>query len=303
LASFHSISGVIKVNEDPKVNQESIRLIQLGLGTLLLTLLSLLFPTLMIIAPIPIGVLTYKRGMTAGLITALIASVSMWFFDPMFAGRTLLFLGVGIVIGGGYKEKIKPKALLALAIIVSVIAVGGAVYMFDFENWFNGMKEAAEGMNVDEEFLENLPQLYQLIKYTLPAYVLIGAGIFAYLNMFGVHKALSMYEEKTEWLKPFRYWFFPWVVATLYLLSLLILNYLTENTLVHRIIYNIEVLLNVLLVIQGASLAVYQSLAWKLHWIFLVLAIIVVIFTPFGLWALLFIGLVDSAFNLRRLPR
>lgn len=279
----------------PQVMQE--RILFGGL-TALFSTLGVLFPAFLYIAPIPLGVLTYRQGMRIGAIAAVVAAIMTGIFIHA-VGFTfvVLLLALGLALGGGLREGLKPGPLLVVGTVVTIIV---------FTTLFLTVRLIVGVSVVDELFAQweaafgpELSDLLAQVRTLLPAMVITSSVGLTFFNMFGIQRVLAGRGEETPWFPPFRTWRPPLYLGIAFLLvqGLKLLALPAE---VMGVLANVEFVLYYVFVIAGIAVVAFFTHQRGMGPVVPVITALFAVFVPFGQTVMVLLGLVDSAVDIRR---
>lgn len=280
---------------DPQIIQE--RILFGGL-TVLFSVLGPLIPAFLYIAPVPLGVITYRQGMRVGTRTAVIAAVITGLFIHVIGlMMVLLLLALGLALGGGLREGLRPAQVLTLGSIVSLIVFTTLLFTV----------QSLLGMNlIDELFTQwevafgaDFEPFLQQIRTVLPGMMVTSSIAIAFLNMMGIHKVITARGISSPWFRPFRLWRFPMGLA-LALVASQALGYIALPALLQAIVSNVALVLFYVFVVAGISVCAFYGREWGLHTGVVVLFAVFALFVPLGQNLMVLLGLIDAGFNLRR---
>lgn len=267
--------------------------------TALLSVLGLMVPMLLYLAPIPLGVLTYRQGMPVGTAAAVASGVVTGIFiNEVGLLLVILLLALGLTLGGGLREGMKPGPLLALGTVVLLIVFAALFYTAQrvlavnlIDEMF-GQWQSFFGPDFDEMLSD--------IRTVFPAMTAMSALMITFVNMFGIHTVLRRQGEQSLWFRPFRYWRLPVGFALAYVIMELA-AFFVDAGVFGNVVRNIQAILVYLFIIHGLAVVTYFCQQWGFHWAVLAIIYTFVLLTPFGHTLLVLLGVVDAVVNLRRL--
>ena len=272
---------------------------------ILLTLLNLFVPLfslfVLVVWPIPVVIIAVKHNINqAGLVIGAAALINGIFLSPLMGLMTVIGFGfIGFVLGGCINENLSPlKSLIftILAVLLSqTLIFGVSTYIIGYN--FNHIINNALDMLLQTPQIDQtlITQFKSIITMLFPAMVIISSTVMGILNYFVSIWFLNKQGYDIETFTPIHYWRFPKLLVTLGILLTLIFNY-------HKFLVNINVILFFVAFLQGFAVGFFyinkrDSFFLNTLYIFLVLII------PFLSIGLIFIGLVDMWFDLRKLSK
>jgi len=285
--------------------------------------LPLLGTLTLFIWPVPITVLGVRHGLKSSILAmvtaALIASILS---HPLTVASLVIWLGfLGIALGFCFREKWPPVRTLGVGIL-TVLASTLLLFLltllvFGVNPLAEGQTMLAEagsqalefyrGLGIPAEQLEQMEKYYlqmvEMFRYLLPATLLLGSSFTTFINFSVARLVLGKLGEDVPGLPPFSTWQFPRNLLLGYLVGILFVmggNYYGHNLLL-EIGLNIQVIFNLVLALAGLSVVHYLLGRYRLPRTLIILASVIIILNPIFLQLVTFLGIVDIAFNLRKL--
>jgi uncharacterized protein YybS (DUF2232 family) len=270
-----------------------------------LTLLNFSIPFfslfVMVVWPIPVVIIAVQYNTNqAGLVIAVAAIVNGLLFSPIMGLMTVIGFGlIGFVLGGSINEGLSPfKTLLftILAVLLSQTLIFGVttyIIGYDFNNIINNALDMLlQTPQIDKTLLTQFKAIIQIL---FPAMIIISSTVMGTLNYYASIWFLKKRGYEKAVFTPIQYWKFPrWIV------SLGILFTLLYNT--HPFLVNLNVILFFLAFLQGFAVGLFYIVkkdSFFLNMVYVGLVFII----PFLAFGLIFVGLIDMWFNLRKLNK
>ena len=275
------------------------------LAIIFLTLLNFFIPFfslfVLVVWPIPVVIIAVKHNSNqAGIVIAAAAIINGIFLSPLMGLMTVIGFGfIGFVLGGSLKEGLSPfKTLIftILAVLISqslIFGVSNYLLGYNFNHIINNaLNMLTQTPQLDEALLS---QFKTLIKMLFPAMIIVSSIVMGSLNYFVSVWFLNRQGYKIDMVTPIQYWQFPkWTVT----LGILITLFFNTNT----YLLNLNVLLFFAAFLQGFAVGLFYIT--KRDSIFLdILYIFLVLILPVLSFGLIFIGLIDMWFNLRKINK
>lgn len=270
-----------------------------GALTTLFSLLGVFLVPFFYIAPVPLGVITFRQGMGVGTVIALIAAVVTGIFigDPLALVTVILLLALGLALGGGLREGLRPMQLLLVGTIVSTIVLG--TFFYTLLNLLD-LRSVDAFFDLLQELLgDQLAAQIAMLKLIYPAAVLSGAVFYTFFNMWGIQRVLRALHIDTPWFPPLRTWRVPvpWAIAFLVLMAI---GFVPLPLFLHNVLLNVIYALAQVFIVIGIAVAAFYVWKWGWHPALTVGFALFAFLVPFGNMAAAFIGLLDTWVNLRR---
>ncbi len=287
--------------------------------TVLLVLIGVYLPFLNLIAPVPLIILTAKRGSKFSLIAALVSAVLLW----MVAGSliALIFIIItgflGISIGAAFEDGFSPKHTMIVGTIVNFISIVLLlvilIYIFNIDLMQDITEEisinskeildsiVSEGEN-SEELTNNINAIVSeavlfmqnFIRVTYPSFILCVSIINSTIVYYFSVLLLNSFGEEYKQAFSFRRLKFSKLLAVIYVINLFFLEYIIAK--------NLFILGSFLILIEGLAV-IYYFVKEKINKNSILILIILLFFTPILNYLLLFIGFLDIWINFRKLDK
>lgn len=276
-----------------------------------------------LIWPVPIILLGVRHGYKWSIMATVVAGVLIAILmHPLQAVAVVVGFGlIGIALGYAFRNDYSPaKALFigSCASLVSKLAVVGIGIFIMGINPLNFETEALSStvtqivdfyrsMGMGEEDLKKMDEsvrtMIDMVKLLFPAGLVLASVADTYLNFWVAKKVLKRLGHAVKPFPPFKLWKMPkyilWFFAAALLMSYLGRTH--EQQLVYNIGMNLEVIVSIVLLIQG--LALFYFLADKYNLSRLVRGIILVLILTNGLLSqvTVFAGAFDMVFDYRKI--
>lgn len=289
-------------------------------GTVLLAVLGAVMPHLLLVAPVPLGVLTYRQGLRVGIGTALFASAlaGLLFVNPAVWVLVLLVLGMGLTLGGALREPFSAGQVLAFgtaAGIITVLLLLGATHavarlspgqlMADairssVEELARRWTETGAGPTGTAELQRLEQSLLRMVRLEWPGWLFVSSLTTAFGQYGLIRLLLRRSRVQVAWFPPFRSWRFPWWTAWGYIAGrgLMLLDHFLPMAPLHVLGANLELAFGYLFLVQGLAVAWFylERLPWR--WVGYLIAVFLLQLPAI----LILAGVLDTWFNFRRLP-
>lgn len=269
--------------------------------------------------PIPIIYMALKNGIK----WSLIVTIGMFILDTIFMGiSTSIFIVsifgfLGVIIGGGYRYKIKPLYILLLG---GISVLGGliicdllAMYILGGETMIlggamineieSGMKAILPEIYSGENLVKATNQMQLIIenmRKTIPV-AIAGASLFYALFAMTISSIIfrKMGIKDLPKIPPFEKWNMPVYLVYAYLLMLTMQWILPKNDWSEMLLYNLTPICTISFYIQGLSCVWWSHHKYpimrKLRLIILILSLII----PILQLGIILIGLMDMTLKYR----
>lgn len=285
--------------------------------------LPLLGTLTLFIWPVPITVLGVRHGLKSSVLAMVTAAlITSILSHPLTVGSLVIWLGfLGIALGYCFREKWPPAKTLGtgtLTVLASTLLLFLlTLLIFGVNPLTEGQALLAEsgtqalefyrGLGIPEGQLKQMEDYYlemvEMFRYLLPATLLLGNIFATFINFSVARLILEKLGEDVPGLPPFATWQFPRNLLAGYLVGILFVvagNYYGHNLLL-EIGLNIQVIFNLVLALAGLSVVHYLLGRYRLPRALIILASGIIILNPIFLQLVTFLGIVDIAFNLRKL--
>ena len=291
--------------------------------TVLLSLLGAYFlPYLFFITPVPLIILVYRHGMRPGILvavtSALLGGIVLSTLPTMIF---LLILGlVGLAMGEALREGFSPGKIMLIGSATSIAAMVLMVLVTSFLLDYNVLESTIELMErslqqsmsiydrlgietnplLNEDFLG---EFMRMLRLAFPAAILTTAVIVSFVNYWLAHLILRRLGVKLPWLRPFRFWRFPWYFAWGYILGQglpLLTRGTGDGSIWFALGLNLQILFNYIFLLQGLSILWFfldrANVAKAIRWL-----IVFFMFNPLFMTLIVWAGVLDTWFDFRKL--
>ncbi|NLJ80417.1 MAG: DUF2232 domain-containing protein [Firmicutes bacterium] len=295
--------------------------------TVLLTVIGEYLGIPILIIPVPLALLVYRHGLRLGIITAFAsAGTASLVAGQVFAGLMIIIWGfLGVSLGMALREKFSFFKTFVVGILADLVITGLSVFLYFLlfgKNLFGDMLEmivsgfeqargAWEGLGVTGEALLRYEQILEtipiLMKWGLPALLLVSAVLMTYVNLAVLRLILRRMGDSIPWIPPFTRWRIP-SFYTLFLLIGLLLARLGDKFLAPDFFQIIG--LNLYLVFFPVYLVLGAAIVWyyfqtknvpkflRILFVFLLLSGMQLL-----VLSVVFLGILDGVFDFRKLKQ
>jgi uncharacterized protein YybS (DUF2232 family) len=283
----------------------------------ILTVVTAVFGTLLssmlFVAPVPLAVLICRHGLRAGIATALVAALSAGAFmqHPAAVLLVLLVLGLGVAIGEALRDGLSLNQTLAVAWAAAFLAfaalygISRLVFQIDLidatvQLWLDQLVRLAGrpgGVALSEA---ELAEFSSHLKSILPGMMALSSGGIAFFDYWLTGRWLVRLGMEVPWFAPFARWRFPWYFTWGYIagLGLPLLQGLLRAPWLIPVSANLELVFRFVFLLQGVAVLWFYLTRWGVRR-FIAVLLIMISFLAGPL--LVFVGLLDAWFDLRRL--
>ncbi|MCO7126080.1 YybS family protein [Sporolactobacillus shoreicorticis] len=272
--------------------------------------------------PLPLMFLAAKDGWKLtlsvfglGLLFLVILNHSFYLLLPLF------FMLLGGVVGYMiYLKKSTFALLLAgsltnIAVLIVCLAVSVLVFHFNpalaaqsalndqFQQSVTQMPSMIKSFNLSaDELMTQYKMLSSTLVRLTPVFIII-AGVFYALivELISLPILRKLNVEVPHWI-PFRNWQVPRSIIWLYLAVLFIVWFGADQaTPIYTAALNVDIILRILLAVQGFSLIFYYTYIRKFPLVVpITVTLVTVIFGPWLLQLACILGIIDLGFNIRK---
>jgi uncharacterized protein YybS (DUF2232 family) len=295
--------------------------------TVILLLPTIYLPLLgmitLFIWPVPITVLGVRHGLKSSILAMVTAAfITSILTHPLTVGSLVIWLGfLGIALGYCFREKWPPAKTLGvgtLTVLASTLLLFLlTLLVFGVNPLTAGQTMLAEsssqaleiyrGLGLPEGQLDRMEEYYlemvEMFRYLLPATLLLGSVFATFINFSVARLVLGKLGQEVPGLPPFATWQFPRNLLLGYLVGILFVlggNYYGQSLLL-EIGLNIQVIFNLVLALAGLTVVHHLLRRYSLPKTLIILASGIIILNPIFLQLVTLLGIIDIAFNLRRL--
>ena len=306
-----------------KKNFDAIEVLLVSALVVFLVLFGIYVPTLgflgLLLMAAPICVITYKKGIFQGMIALLLSGIIIAIFLPYIISVVFCSINfsLGIVMGAILKREKPINVLLgSTAALAGLFALGAAYIIFSgpkdllnnaytsFESFMVTYYQGSSGVTPEE-----VKQFVKYFEIYLPSILILLFFLWS-LFQYRVVSYILKYVYKIEVTKfgNFKDIHVPYELSLLFLLTL-VAAFLPIPTEFKNAFLNIESILTFVYIVAGASVLLYilskklilkNAFLSKTISIFIVLLFVIL---PFLSFSLVFFGVFDSVFNIRRFIR
>ncbi|MEO1784819.1 DUF2232 domain-containing protein [Thermodesulfobium sp. 4217-1] len=306
-----------------KKNFDAIEVLLVSALVVFLVLFGIYVPTLgflgLLLMAAPICVITYKKGIVQGMIALLLSGIIIAIFLPYIISVVFCSINfsLGIVMGAILKREKPINVLLgSTAALAGLFALGAAYIIFSgpkdllnniytsFESFMVTYYQGSSGVTPEE-----VKQFVKYFEIYLPSILILLFFLWS-LFQYRVVSYILKYVYKIEVTKfgNFKDIHVPYELSLLFLLTL-VAAFLPIPTEFKNAFLNIESILTFVYIVAGASVLLYilskklilkNAFLSKTISIFIVLLFVIL---PFLSFSLVFFGVFDSVFNIRRFIR
>lgn len=245
-------------------------------ATVALTLFGSLVPHLFVLAPVPLGVLTYRYGLRAGMLAAVITAAAQALTVNVLASLVaFLVLGLGLALGGALREGYSASRVFVGALTVNLLSIGLFLALSHFAfrvnlpevvtaSWQHGVEQAIsmwERTGLTPEEIEQqkraLAANLEWLRQIYPGLVVISAILITAVDFWLVRAILGRMGEKVSNFPPFRVWRFPWPLALGFIFgrALVLAEPWAGSQWVALLGSNLELVSSTLFIVQGLAVA------------------------------------------------
>lgn len=287
------------------------------LGTIVLVIVALVTSVLPVLgcllcvfATIPGIILWHKSVPSFGIAALVTMIVSVIIGNTFLSSAMLLVLIASIVIGQLLKERAtKEQILYITTVIVSTVAIIGFMLLQVFNRIPSAesimkplkdlMHQAVVTSGADADYKQILETGFRQMTVQLPSYVIIVLFIVILINLLITFPILRKFKIATPIFKPLFAWQFKRSLLWIYIIVLLCVMFTTEPSIFQSIVINFDIMLSLVMYIQGLSVIHFFGKAKRMpDAITILLMVIGTILTPFT-HIIALIGVLDLGINLK----
>lgn len=289
------------------------------IGTLVLAIVALVTHVLPILglilclfATIP-GVVLWNKSIQSFGISALVTVIITTLLGNTFVlSIIVLVILTSLIIGQLLKERAtKERILYVTTVSLSLMTLIGFMLLQVFEKiprataLVNPVKETVHkvlltsGANAD--YRQMLEESIRKMTVQLPSYLIIIVFLIVLINLIITFPILRKFKVATPIFKPLFAWQMNRTLLTIYIIDLICVMFATQPNTFQSIVLNFEVVLSLVMYIQGMSVIHFFGKAKRLpNVVTVILMILGTLLTPMthivGL-----IGVIDLCINLKQL--
>lgn len=295
--------------------------------TIILSIFALYVPVIGMFAslvwPVPIVILGIRHGLRTSILATVVSGLIVSMLEgPTQAFTVILGFGlIGIVMGWAINRGFTPaKVMLAssvasllskILLVLLTLAIMGinplteeiAIMRETTEYVTNIYKGLGLGPDKVESITGTFDRMYDLLALAIPAILVMGAVIDAFLNYIVAKMVLSRLGQKLEDFIPMRLWRFPAYTVFLFLLGVLLtmLEQYWPREILSSIGLNLQMIFYFAFLIEGLSLTAYYLAKYNVPKGLRVLAVFMIFFNPLISQIVIWAGMFDILFNFRQI--
>ncbi|GGE53721.1 hypothetical protein GCM10011391_35800 [Pullulanibacillus camelliae] len=295
---------------------------------IVILLASIYIPVLIIIGffiwPLPMMYFCSKYGLQKGVIPLLVSAfLAFLFTDIITATVAFYMLIMGVVMGSALFHRKSAFVTLAMGTLANLIILIGVYFVlkmaFDFSplsyfvDQFNqaldtSMRVMPNSMITGEEkdsvaLLKN--NLQQMVSVLAPALLVSFSVTWAFIiELISTPFLKRLRAPYPKWL-PLREWRFPRSIIWYYLLSIVMMMFMShsQGSMLYIMSDNVFYLLEIILAIQGVSFIFYFCYNKELNIAIPIIITIAGFIVPWLLYLIRLLGIIDLGFDLRKQMR
>lgn len=289
------------------------------IGTLVLAIVALVTHVLPILglilclfATIP-GVVLWNKSIQSFGISALVTVIITTLLGNTFVlSIIVLVILTSLIIGQLLKERAtKERILYVTTVSLSLMTLIGFMLLQVFEKiprataLVNPVKETVHNVlltsGANADYRQMLEESIRKMTVQLPSYLIIIVFLIVLINLIITFPILRKFKVATPIFKPLFAWQMNRTLLTIYIIDLICVMFATQPNTFQSIVLNFEVVLSLVMYIQGMSVIHFFGKAKRLpNVVTVILMILGTLLTPMthivGL-----IGVIDLCINLKQL--
>ncbi len=289
------------------------------IGTLALVIVALVTHVLPILglilclfATIP-GVVLWNKSIQSFGISALVTVIITTLLGNTFVlSMMVLVILTSLIIGQLLKERAtKERILYVTTVSLSLMTLIGFMLLQVFEKiprataLVNPVKETVHNVlltsGANADYRQMLEESIRKMTVQLPSYLIIIVFLIVLINLIITFPILRKFKVATPIFKPLFAWQMNRTLLTIYIIDLICVMFATQPNTFQSIVLNFEVVLSLVMYIQGMSVIHFFGKAKRLpNVVTVILMILGTLLTPMthivGL-----IGVIDLCINLKQL--
>jgi len=289
------------------------------IGTLVLAIVALVTHVLPILglilclfATIP-GVVLWNKSIQSFGISALVTVIITTLLGNTFVlSIMVLVILTSLIIGQLLKERAtKERILYVTTVSLSLMTLIGFMLLQVFEKiprataLVNPVKETVHNVlltsGANADYRQMLEESIRKMTVQLPSYLIIIVFLIVLINLIITFPILRKFKVATPIFKPLFAWQMNRTLLTIYIIDLICVMFATQPNTFQSIVLNFEVVLSLVMYIQGMSVIHFFGKAKRLpNVVTVILMILGTLLTPMthivGL-----IGVIDLCINLKQL--
>ncbi|BGE81057.1 DUF2232 domain-containing protein [Staphylococcus petrasii] len=289
------------------------------LGTLALMIVALVTHVLPVVglilclfATIP-GVILWNKSIPSFGIGALVTVILTTLLGNTFVlSAMILVLLLSFVIGQLLKERASKERILYIATVyLSIFALVAFMLLQVFKKmpsastlikpFKDTLHDAIVTAGVESDYKAILEEGFRQMSVQLPSFIILLIFIFVLINLIITFPILRKFKVATPIFKPLFAWQMNRSLLWIYMIVLLCVMVATEPSIFQSIVLNFEVVLSLLMYIQGLSLIHFFGKARRMpDGVSILLMVVGTLITPFTHIVSL-LGVLDLGINLKRM--
>lgn len=289
---------------------------------IVLLLISLLVPFLnfisLLLLPVPFVLFASKYNWKPSILLLVAAMILTVLFGSIFSLGIPILMGIGgIMIGSAIYKNMSAYETLArgtFGFIIGLLFLYVTVQVLFQVNFMQELRIAVtesmemsvalfESIGVENQSAEFQKVMENQINYFInlfPVFLILTAFIFALLSQWISYKILNRTQRLELYFPPFRTLRIPASLLWVYLITLIFsLLTLGESGTIQLVLQNAQMLLSILLTLQGFSFIFYYTHHKRLAKIIPIISIVLAVVFPLFLTLVRLIGIFDIGFNMR----
>jgi uncharacterized protein YybS (DUF2232 family) len=300
------------MSSDPGAQMGRERLILIFI-TLITAVLGTIFSSMLVFAPAPLAVLLYRHGLRSGISTALLSGlvVGGLMQHPIPMILVLFVLGLGVAIGEAWRDGLTLRqtltvgwgaAFLAFAafFIVSKLVFGIDLLDEALKLWVEQLGRIGTVGGALPLSEAELAKISKHLRTVWPGMMAMSSACICFANYWLAGRWLLRLGADVPWFPPFAHWRFPWYFTWGYIagIGLPLLPAGLQTSWLLALAANLEMIFRFVFAVQGLAVVWFYLSRWGVRkWVTIIIAVLSTILMP----VLVFVGLLDSWFDLRRL--
>ncbi|MCC3721847.1 YybS family protein [Staphylococcus haemolyticus] len=287
----------------------TIALVMVALVTYVLPVLGLI---LCLFATIP-GIILWNKSIPSFGIGALITVILTTLLGNTFVLSTMiLVLILSFIIGQLLKERASKERILFIATTyLSIFTLVAFMLLQTFKKipsattlikpFKDTMHNAVVTSGVEADYKTILEEGFRQMAVQLPSFIIITVFILVLINLIITFPILRKFKVATPIFKPLFAWQLNRSLLWVYMVVLLCVMFATEPSTFQSIVLNFEVVLSLLMYIQGLSVIHFFGKAKRIpNAVTILLMVVGTIITP-ATHIIALLGVLDLGINLKRM--
>lgn len=269
--------------------------------------------------PVPFIVYASKYNWKSSIVILFAATIITVLFGTIFSIAIPIVMGIGgIMIGSAIYRNLSPYETLARGTFAFIIGLLFHYAAFQLLFQVNLVQELRAGVMESKEmskaifesvgvgnqsaaFEEIMEAQINYLIDLFPMFLIIAGFLFALLSQWVSYKLMNRTMKQDLYFPPFRTLRIPASLLWIYLITLFLsMMVLGGSGIFYVAVQNAQMLLSLLITIQGFSFIFYYSHHKKLSKFIPIMSIVLtIIFPPIFLLLVRLIGILDIGFNMR----